>query len=141
MLDQEAAKNGSNGGRDRREAGPCADSPAAITLSKRCADNGETSRNQQRGANSLHRAHDNQLTDTGRQTAASRGCSEKNNAGSVYAFATIDGAKRSSDQNQSSKQESVSFDNPLGVDGCRVEFALKSGQREIDHIPVDKRKA
>jgi hypothetical protein len=71
-------------------------------------------------------ARENQLAHVGRQTAPSRGRSEKNSAGDVYPFAAVDIAERSSGQHQCGKEERVCLNNPLHVDDSCVVGSMGS---------------
>src|SRR5258706_7381949 len=59
-------------GGDGAEARPCADCAAALLLRERCADQREASRNEQRAADSLQRATEDELGDIARDAAPER---------------------------------------------------------------------
>jgi hypothetical protein len=107
-------------------------------VAKRCADDCETARHEQRGANPLECSSEDQLTDIGRKPAPDgRGC-EKRDSRSVYAPAAINVAERSSNQDHRSEQKPVSLDYPLSIDHRRVQVRLKRGKREIHDAAIDK---
>src|SRR5438132_5553858 len=68
-LDQPATKYWSNSGSDRTKARPGSDSASAIFFPKGAADDGETTRDEQRSPKSLGSAGDDQGTDSGSETA------------------------------------------------------------------------
>src|SRR2546421_9627631 len=138
MLDQETAEKRPHRPGDRREARPCADSPASVLMMKRRADNRKTARHEQRCADSLQSSRKNQLIDIRCKAAPHRCGGEKHDSGSEYPPSAINVAERSSNQYQRGEEESITLHNPLRVNHGGIQVSLQRRQREIDYTAVDK---
>ena len=89
MLDQPPAENRTDRRSDSSKAGPRPDRMAAILITKRCADDGETSWHQKSAASALHRAGEDQFTDISRETAPRRSERENCDAGDENAATPV----------------------------------------------------
>ncbi len=140
-VDQPAAEHRAERGRQRREARPGADGPAALVLRKGRADDGEAARDEQSAADTLHGAGGDQRGGVRRQPAPDGGGGEDDDAHDEDTAAPEAVAGRAADQDQGTQQQHVGVDDPLSApDGCG-QLALNRGQRDADDRAVDERHA
>ena len=141
VLGEPSAQHGTDGGGDRREAGPRPDGAAALLLGEIGADQSQAAGDQQRAAYSLEAPGNNQLPDVGRQSAPGRGCGEEHDAGGEDLAAAVQVSQRPADEEQRRQEERVRFHHPLNVRQGRMQGRLQRRQRHVHDRAVDERHA
>ena len=141
VLDQPAAADRTDRGRDRAEARPRADRSAAFGLVERGADDRQAAGHEEGRADALQRAAGDQHRGRGRHAAGHGGQGEEDHAGEENTLAAELIAERSADQDQRAEKQRVRLDHPLHVGDRGVEVGLKRGQRDVDDRAVDERHA
>src|SRR5688572_22341214 len=140
MLDQPSAENRTKSRGNGCKTGPCADGFSSIAVAERRADDGETSRDQQCGADSLYGSRKDQLIHAQCETASGRSDSKKDDAHYIDSFPAVEIAERSAHKQQSRQEKRIRLDNPLHVDDRGMELSLKRRQSNIDDGAINERK-
>src|ERR1700730_14131339 len=107
MLDQPATHHWSNSGSDRAKTRPGSDRAPAFVVRKRTADNGKTSGHEERRAESLKRAGDDQLTDVGGKSAPGRRGRKKRDPNQKNTATSVMIAERAANQEERGEQKRV----------------------------------
>lgn len=127
--------------RDRAEAGPRSDRPAAFVFGEGIADDGETPWNQQRRTDSLERPGRNQGSDPAREPARGGRRRENHHADHEYSAPPVTISQRTAHQEKRGEQERIRFNDPLHADDSGLQILLERGQRDIHDGAVDERQA
>lgn len=141
VLNQPSPRDWSDGRHHGAESGPCADRPAAIGVVKGGADNRETPRHQERGADALRRTCRDERARGACEAARHRRDGKQDRASEKRPLSAELVAHGAADENQPTQEQRVRFDHPLDVGDGRMQVRLKSGQSHVDHRRVDERHA
>ena len=141
MLNEPAAEEGPQRRHDRGSAGPGANGLTAAVFVEGGTDNREAAGNEERRADSLNAAREDQMMDGRGNTATGGGEGEDHNTEEENPAATIQVAEGASDEDQGGQQEPIGFDDPLDIDDRCVKAGLESRQGDIDDGAINERDA
>src|SRR6478752_1874991 len=138
MLGQPSAKDRAKSGRHCRESGPRPDSFTTRIFVKNRTDDGETTRHQECSGDTLHRAPQHQFSYAERKSTANRSNCETSYAAQKHGTSAERVSKRSADQNQSGKKQSVRLNDPLDIYHGGVKLRLQCRQSYVDGGAVNE---
>src|SRR5882672_8870741 len=138
VIDQPAAKERPDRGRDPAEPRPGADRAPPLARLERGGDERERPGYEERPSNPLERSGENEPTHRGRESAGDGRDGEQRDPHGVDEPAAKPVPQGSADQEQRRKQERVRFDHPLHLDRGRSKLARDRRQRDRDHRAVDE---
>jgi hypothetical protein len=139
VVDDPAAEQGPDRGRDAPQTGPLADHVAAVRLAERALDHRQAARGQQGRTDSLDQPRHDELPGALGDPAEHRGHGEPGDPHHEHPPPPEVVTQRPADQDQAGERQQVGVGHPLELGDRGVQVRADVAQCDVDHRAVEHR--